>query len=479
VLDVALTTSEHERLHDVAIIGAGVVGCAIARALSHHHLDVALIDAANDVGTGTSKANSAILHTGFDAPEGSLEASLVARGHRLLAEYATNTGIPIRRSGATLVAWSENDVLSLGRVRSTAAANGYHAAVPLTAGEVYEREPHLAGGASGGLAIPDESIICPFTTPLAFGTEAVLNGVNLLLNRPVTAASRKSTGWCLTANGESINTKWVINAAGLNGDTIAQMLGDTPFTLTPRRGQFIIYDKAAAELAKGIVLGVPNPRSKGVLLTPTVLGNLLLGPTAEDLDDKTATETTAPGLSTLVKEGERILPLLADMEVTSTYSGLRAVSNKNGYDIAVDGEAGYARVSGIRSTGLSASMAIAEHLMNQLADAGLPLEPKTKLHQVTMPYIGEGRTRPSADDAAIAADPSAGTVICFCELTTLAELEAAAASPIPPVSIDGLFRRTRATGGRCQGFYCRADITAWLAGKLGRSTSDLLGVSGR
>jgi glycerol-3-phosphate dehydrogenase len=177
-----------------------------------------------------------------------------------------------------------------------------------------------------------------------------------------------------------------------------------------------------------------------------------------------------------MRQGETILPLLTEMEVTSTYSGLRAVSNRDRYDIAVDGEGGYARVSGIRSTGLSASMAIAEHLIDLLADAGLALESKPQQHQVTMPYIGDDRIRPHSNESAIISDPSAGIVVCFCELTTLAELEAAAMSPLPPANIDGVFRRTRATGGRCQGFYCRAHVTAWLAAKLAKSPSDLLGV---
>ena len=460
----------------MAVIGAGVVGCAIARALSHHQLDVVLIEASDDVGTGTSKANSAILHTGFDAPVGSLESRLVRRGHSLLVDYAGRAGIPMVKTGAVLIAWTEDDTLSLEKIKSAGEENGYQAISALTAEQVYSREPHLGPGVVGGLHIPDESIVCPFTTPLALATEAVANGVTLLLNSPVKKVGRGEDGrWSLDAGGDRVIADWVINAAGLHGDSVAEMLGDPPFQVVPRRGQFVVFDKEGANLVSSIILGVPSPRSKGVLLAPTVFGNLLLGPTAEDVEAKDATETTGAGLADLLRQGQRIVPALAEMEVTSTYSGLRAVSDKGGYDIEVDAERRSGRVSGIRSTGLSASMAIAEYLLERLADARLPLKAKEGSRQVRMAYIGEELLRPHRDEAAIAAGPDAGRVVCFCELTTLAELEAAAASPIPPASVDGIRRRTRATGGRCQGFYCRARIITWLASKSGRAPAELLG----
>jgi glycerol-3-phosphate dehydrogenase len=268
----------------------------------------------------------------------------------------------------------------------------------------------------------------------------------------------------------------VINAAGLHGDVIGSMMMNSDIGISPRRGQFIIFDKMARRLVNGIVLEVPSLRSKGILLAPTVFGNLLLGPTAEDLDDKTDTSTTRAGLSSLMTRGEEMLPSLATMEVTSIYSGLRAVSTTDGYEVTVDGSSRYATATGIRSTGISASMAIAEYLRDLLDDAGLALQTKARPASVTMPPIGEHQLRLHRDESALRSDPSAGQVMCFCELTTLAELEAAATSAIPPTTIDGLFRRTRATGGRCQGFYCRAEITAWLASRSGTSSLALMGI---
>jgi glycerol-3-phosphate dehydrogenase len=461
---MAESEASRDPTYDVAVIGAGVVGCAIARALSRHRLRVALVEAGNDVGTGISKANSAILHTGFDARPGTLEARLVSRGHRLLNEYAASAGIPMHRVGATLVAWPSDDSDALERISSRAVENGYHAAERLTADQVYRREPHLAPGAVGGLAIPDESIICPFTTPLAFATEAVANGTTLMLDSPVETARRVDRRWELILGGTRISTAWVINAAGLHGDSVAGLFGASSPEIRPRRGQFVVFDKTAGGLVSSIVLGVPSPRSKGVLLAPTVFGNLLLGPTSEDVDAKDATETTEDGIAHLLEKGTALLPGLADTEVTSTYAGLRAVPSTDAYHIEVDAGSGYGCATGIRSTGLSASMAIAEYLLDQLSDAGLALETKAG----TVPSI--------ISSAADSADGDAGRVVCFCELTTMAELEKAAVSPIPPRTVDGVWRRTRATGGRCQGFYCRAQVVDWLAAKTGRTAADLLEV---
>jgi glycerol-3-phosphate dehydrogenase len=477
---VVVTPPETHLTFDVAIIGAGVVGCAIAQRLSRYDLEVAILESADDVGTGTSKANSAILHTGFDAQIGSLESRLVARGHRLLTDYAASVGIPLIKTGATMVAWTLDDATSLRRVQADAAANGYDRIVALTKDEVYRKEAHLGPGVVAGLSIPDESIICPFTTPLALATDAVVNGVVLKLNSAVASGERTPGGtWRLETTTGAVEARWVINAAGLEGDLVAHSLGDGSPAIRPRRGQFVILDKAAAGLIEGIVLGVPDETTKGILLAPTVFGNLLLGPTAEDIEDKSATETTSEGLSSLLRRGAEIVPGLAAMEVTSVYSGLRAVNESGGYDIAVDRDRQYVRALGIRSTGLSACMAIAEYLLDLLADAGLALRPKSEVKATTVPYLGEDRVRPTSDPAAIAEDPGAGTVVCFCERTTLADLETACSLPIPPTSLGGLFRRTRAMGGRCQGFYCGARVTTWLAGQLDVSPGQLLGLGQR
>jgi glycerol-3-phosphate dehydrogenase len=271
-------------------------------------------------------------------------------------------------------------------------------------------------------------------------------------------------GFAVHVPGPPIRTRFLVNAAGLRSDEVDRMAGHDGFTVTPRRGELIVFDKLARPLVEHIVLAVPTATTKGVLIAPTVFGNVMLGPTAEDLPDKTETGSTAAGLARLRAEGRRILPGLLDHEVTAVYAGLRAATEHVDYQVAVDADGGYARVGGIRSTGLSASMAIAEHVRDELAAAGLALEPRpdAELPELRMPNLGERAPRPFAEPERIAADPEYGRIVCFCERVTRGEVRDALASPVPPVDLDGLRRRTRALMGRCQGFHCGAEIAALL-----------------
>lgn len=454
--------------YDVAIVGAGVVGTALARDLAGYDLRCVLIDAADDVGTGTSKANTAILHTGFDAVPGSLEARLVRRGYALLSDYAERTGIAVERTGALLVAWDDDQLAALPGLAEKARTNGYAAVEALTADEVYAREPHLGPGARGGLAVPDESIVDPWAAPLAYATEALAGGVELRLSTRVTGVETGPEEHVLTTSSGAVHTRWLVNAAGLGSDRLDRLLGHDDFTVRPRRGELIVYDKLARPLVSAILLPVPTARGKGVLVAPTVWGNVLLGPTADDVDDPTATATTEAGLTGLVEKGRRILPALVDEEVTATYAGLRAATEHTDYRIRVHAEQRYAVAGSIRSTGLTASMAIAEHLVELLEDAGLKLVPTARPEPPRMPALGEAMTRPYQDAALIARDGAYGAVVCHCERVTAGELRDALAAPLPPAGLDGLRRRTRAMNGRCQGFWCAGEVGRALGGGRAR-----------
>jgi glycerol-3-phosphate dehydrogenase len=444
---------------DVVIVGAGVVGTAIARELSRYELDVTLLEAGADVGAGTSKANTALLHTGFDSKPGTLEARLVARGYELLSEYAPSAGIPVEPTGALLVGWDETQRAEFAGIVERSHANGYRAIRELDRDELYRREPKLGLGALGALEVPDEALICPFTTPLAFVTEAVLAGCELRRYTSVTAVERlPGGGFRVEAGGGSLTTRHLVNAAGLRSDEIDRLLGHERFTVTPRRGELIVFDKLTRPLVRHIVLAVPTQVSKGVLVSPTVFGNVMVGPTAEDVPSKADTSSTAAGLDYLVAETDRILPALLDFDVTAVYVGLRAATEHADFQIAF--EDGYACVGGIRSTGLSASMAIAEHVRE-----GLELEatPRAPAAPPRMPNIGEAFPRPYRQAELVASDPDYGRMVCFCERVTRGEIRDALASPVPPVDLDGLRRRTRAHMGRCQGFFCGARLAGMLA----------------
>ena len=458
-------------VYDVVIIGAGVVGAAVARLLSHHQLDVALLDAAPDIGAGTSKANTAILHTGFDATPGSLESRLVARGYALLSDYAPTVGIAIEPIGALLVAWDDEQAASLNASAQKAVANGYRGASLIDAQSVYELEPQLASGARGAMVVPDEFIIDPWSTPLAFAKEAIANGVTWLPNHSVTKLDRSHGITVIsTAEQHTLRARCVVNAAGLHSDDVHALFGLAGFTVRPRRGELIVFDKLARSLLSHTILPVPTSHTKGVLVAPTVFGNIMLGPTADDIDDKTATGSTRAGIDSLLAKGQRILPALLHEEVTAVYAGLRAATQHSDYQISHDQTLGYVCLGGIRSTGLTASMALAEEALMLLQQCGLSATPKAsdELRSIRVTNLGEAFVRPYQSG-------SSGAIVCHCERTTSNEIVEACTVAPAATTLDGIRRRTRALSGRCQGFYCSAEVCALAANASGTPMSDWLG----
>lgn len=493
-----------DQVYDVTVVGAGLVGAAIARAFAGYQLSVAVIEARDDVGDGTSKANTAILHTGFDATPGTLESRLVRRGYDLLSAYARDCGIPVEPTGAVLVAWDDEQCAALPGLHAKAEANGYHRTSLLDADEVYAMLPHLGPGVRAGLNVPDESVTCTWTTSLALATDAVRRGAHLLLGAEVLDVAghdvaghddvghddaghrgvaredavhdESGTGvraqdgdphdaWtAIRTTRGIIRTRWLINAAGLGSDHVDRMLGFDRFTITPRKGELLVFDKQSRPLARHIVLPVPTKAGKGVLISPTVYGNLMVGPTAQDIEDRTDTSTTEAGFAFLRDKLAALMPALQDEEVTATYAGLRAATEHVDYVVDVDPTRRYAVAGGIRSTGLTACMAIAEHIVGLVQATGL-LTMRTRNDlpaPPAMPNLGEAFLRPYQDADRIAADPAYGSIICFCERVTAGEIRDALTATVAPTTLGGLRRRTRAMNGRCQGFFCGAQVRAML-----------------
>ncbi|MDQ6874577.1 MAG: NAD(P)/FAD-dependent oxidoreductase [Actinomycetota bacterium] len=448
--------------YDVAVIGAGVVGTAIARRIGRSRRSCVLIDARGDVGDVTSKANTAILHTGFDATPGSLEARLVRRGHALLRAYAAETGIPIERTGAVVVAWNDEQAEQLTGLEEKARANGYDRAELITADALYRLEPHLTAGALGALRVPDESIICPWSTTLAYATQALGDGVELRLQTEVRSVHWDGEHTLETSRG-TVRARWMVNAAGLGGDGLNRQLGHAEFAITPRRGQLVVFDKLSRRLVSSIILPIPTGTTKGVLVAPTIYGNLLVGPTAEDLTDPADTATTATGLQGLLAAGAAVVVELAGEEITSTYAGIRAATQHRDYQVFADAAQHYVCAGGIRSTGLTASMALADHVAGLLEELGCSLEERADaVAAPRMPNLGEAFERPALSAAAISADPEYGRIVCFCERVSRGEVRDSLRSVVAPIDLAGVARRTRATNGRCQGFYCAAEVADML-----------------
>lgn len=453
---------------DFAVIGAGVVGSAIARELSGTDSSVALLEAREDVVEGTSKANTALLHTGFDAAPGTLESRLVARGYQLTRDFAERSNVSLDITGAVLVAWDQEQVDQLPLLQQKAVKNGYGKTERVDEVGVYALLPHLGPGALGGLVVPDEGVIDAWSLPLALATDAVQRGTRLLLDHCVRSIVARGGHHDINTTQGTIQARWVINAAGLGGDTIDQMFGFDRIHIHPRKGELHVFDKLASRLVDRIVLAVPSKKGKGVLVSPTAFGNVMLGPTADDIDDRTDTSTTESGFGFLERKGAHIFPALLEEEITASYAGLRAAHDLTDYLIEIDPPQRYVIVSAVRSTGLTSAMAIAEYVHNKLVAAGLGLVPRDRLPEPPqMPPLGEKQLRPHADGELIGADSAYGQIVCYCERVSAGEIRDAINSPIPPGTLSGLRRRTRAMNGRCQGFYCGAHVTAIFNEKAG------------
>lgn len=445
---------------DVAIIGAGVVGCAVARDLSRFSLDVALLEANGDIGDGASKGNSAILATGADTPPGSLECELVRRGNERYRAERGALGLPFLPIGSLTVAWNEAEADRLHALCADARKAGFGSLEIVGETEIYHRAPHLAPGAVAAIWEPDEGIVDPFSAPFAYALDAVANGVDYRGSSPVTAARRRNGHWALSTPNTTIEARIVINCGGLQADWIDEMAGYSDFAIRPRRGQFLVFDKSARALLDVIVKPVPTARSRGILITPTVFGNVMIGPTSENVDDRDDRSVTRDGIVELREAARRMLPALLDHEVTATYAGLRPGTERPEYRIIPRPDDRWITVAGIRSTGLSGALGIAEHVARIVAHDLLPAQIKAEVRAVRVPNLCEEDVRPWSDARRIADDPGYGEIVCHCERVTLGELRDALASPVPPRSIKALKRRTRAMFGRCQGFFCGARVQA-------------------
>lgn len=450
---------------DIAIIGAGVVGCAIARRFALAGAHVVVIEKAADILDGASKGNSAILHTGFDAPTGSLEHACIRAGYDEYMEIHHRLGLPVIRSGALVIAWNEEEEALLPGLMERARANGVDDVEFLDGATLREAEPMLAPEARAGFRVPREYLIDPWSAPFAYLLQALENGAELLRGAEVTAARHDGDWWLETSRG-TVQAGLVVNAAGNYGDKLDEiLLGRRDFQIRPRKGQFVVYDKPAAALANHILLPVPTQTTKGIVVCRTAFGNLLVGPTAENQEDRARAELVPETLSQLIARGEQILPALKDHEVSAIYAGLRPATEFKDYRIKAHEGMDCITVGGIRSTGLSAALGIAQHVEKL---AGLAWTPPDDPVWPKVSNISEFVPRDWQS-------ASHGGIVCHCELVTRREILAALDGPLPARSFAGLKRRTRATMGRCQGFYCMAELARMTNGRLDPPLAERLG----
>jgi glycerol-3-phosphate dehydrogenase len=434
------------------------VGCATARAFARAGASVILIEKSADILSGASKANSAILHTGFDAPPGSLELELVKAGRAEYLEIRHALNLPLIETGALVCAWNRDDADKLDAIAAQARENGVEPVRVLGGAEARRIVTQLSDRLVAALAVPGESVVDPWSAPLAYVQQAIALGAKMLRNAELISGAY-GDGWLIETSAGSVRAKAVVNAAGLFGDLVDERLGLTAeFTIKPRKGQFVVLDKAALRHVPQIILPVPSETTKGVVICPTAFGNVLVGPTAEEQQDRIRAAVDTQTLKMLLDHAVALVPALGGIPVTATYAGLRPATDQKAYRVLVRPEKRAVTLGGIRSTGLSAALGLARHALRLLdADEKAWREPAGNPGDV--PNISEGRERDWQR-------PDHGEIVCHCELVTLREIEAAFDSGLPPGDFGGLRRRTRAGMGRCQGFYCHGRLAELTRGRF-------------
>ena len=447
-------------MYDVAIIGAGVTGSAIARELSRYQLRICVIEKEEDVCDGTSKANSAIIHAGFDAEPGTLKAKLNVRGNELMTTLSKELDIPFRRNGSLVVCTKEQSREGLEHLLEKGKANGVPDLQILEREQLLAMEPNLSDDVTCALYAPTGGIVCPFHMTMAFAENACTNGVSFFLNTKVTFIEKTEDGYRIhtvhtdTSEEELFEARLIVNAAGVYADALNNMVSEHKLHITARKGEYVLLDKSAGSHVSHTVFQLPSAMGKGVLVTPTIHGNLLVGPTAVDVEDKEAVNTTAEGLASLSATCARSVKNVPLRQVITSFAGLRA--HEDGDDFVI-GEApdakGFLNVAGIESPGLSSAPAIAELVGKMVTDI---------LHPDSDPdFVGtrKGILHPDSlpmeeRNELIRKHPEYGNIICRCEMITEGEIMDAIHRPLGARSLDGVKRRTRAGMGRCQAGFC-------------------------
>lgn len=453
--------------YDVAVVGAGVIGSLIARELSRYDLKVALLEKCNDMAMGTSKANSAIVHAGFDAKPGTLKAKLNVEGTALMPELCKTLSVPFKPVGSLVVAFSDEEMVTVKELLERGVKNGVPGLEIYDQKKLREVEPAISDEAKGALWAPTAGIVCPYELTIAAAENAVVNGVEFIRNFAVSGISYSGSEFTITDGKDEIKSKYIINAAGVFCDEIAALIGDDSIHTIPRKGEYMLCDKSIGGLAKHTIFQCPSKMGKGILVTPTVDGNLLIGPSALDIEDKTDTTTTAGTLADVLTAAQKSVPVLTTREVITSFAGLRAHCDKDDF-IIEKSEANpcFFNVAGIESPGLSSAPAIALYVKDMvIAETGAAEKADFKAEReepVRFRHMSNEERK-----ALIEKNPAYGRIICRCETITEGEILDAIHAPAGARDVDGVKRRTRAGMGRCQGGFCGSKVVELLARELG------------
>ena len=460
--------------YDVVIIGGGVTGCAIARELARYELSVCLLEKCEDVCSGTSKANSAIVHAGFDAKPGSMKAKMNVLGSRMMPGLSRELDFSFRANGALVLCFFKEEIPALEELMQRGEANGVEGLRIVNEDELRRLEPNVSHEAVAALYAPTSGIVCPFGLTIALAENACENGVEFRFNTRVENIARVQDGFEIATSRGSVSCRYVVNAAGVYADVIHNMVSEQKIQINPRKGDYCLLDKECGGHVQHTVFHLPDEKGKGVLVTPTVHGNLLVGPTATEVTDREATATTAADLRSVIERSARSIRNIPFNHVITSFSGLRARCTKDDFILgeAQDCE-GFFDAAGIESPGLSSAPAIGAYMAEMVAEkAEAKRRADFKPTRKGIPHLAE------MDDGAraelIRANPLYGSIVCRCEQISEGEIVDAIRRPLGAKSLDGVKRRVRAGMGRCQGGFCGPKVIKILSEELGIPETEVL-----
>ena len=452
---------------DAVVIGGGVTGCAVARELSRYELHIALVEREEDVCSGTSKANSAIVHAGHDAVPGSVKARFNVEGNRMMGELAKDLDFEFERNGSLILCFAEEDRPALQELYDKGIKNGVPDLKIITGDEARTMEPNVSDAVVAALYAPTGGIVCPFGLTIALAENACDNGVEFLFNTKVDNVVKTETGYDLQTGDGVIHTTYVINAAGVYADEIHNMVSGRKLHITPRKGDYCLLDKEAGNHVHHTIFQLPGKLGKGILVTPTIHGNLLTGPTAKNIEDKESTATTALELAEIMEKGSVSVKNVPFRQVITSFSGLRA--HEDGDDFIV-GEAedapGFFDAAGIESPGLTSAPAIGVYLAEEVAKKAGAAK-KADWNKTRKGFVRPEKMTMEERAALIKEHPEYGTIICRCEGVSEGEIIDAINRTLGAVSLDGIKRRVRQGMGRCQAGFCTPRTMEILARERG------------
>lgn len=453
-------------MFDVVVIGAGVTGGMIARELSKYDLKICILEKMNDVAMGATRANSAIVHAGFDAAPRSKKAKFNVKGSEMMEQVAKELGVKYKRNGSLVIGFNDEDKKEIEKLYRRGCENGVKELLVLDKQTVHQLEPNLSESVECALYAPTGAIICPYELTIAAIGNAMDNGAELKCNFEVTALEKVEGGYeVVSGDGRKVQTRIVINAAGVYADAIAALAGDNSFSIQPRRGEYILLDKECGEIVSHTIFRTPSKMGKGILVTPTVDGNLLTGPTSVDITDKEDTTTTAEGFDKIIKEALENVNNIPFGKTITSFCGLRATGSTGDFIINAPVE-GFINVAGIESPGLSSAPAIAEYVAELVAEQGITMSLKKDFNPYRAPMHHFREASIEEKMEVIRKDKSYGKIVCRCEGITEGEILAALRTNPKATDLDGVKRRTRAQMGRCQGGFCSPHIVEMIAAEL-------------